>query len=42
MKLDGSQSRKHTTIKDKQGNKSDKLPVYTGEDDISGIVEVKL
>ncbi|CAD8058956.1 unnamed protein product [Paramecium primaurelia] len=39
--LDGIETRKHTRFVDKQLGVL-KLPVYTGDDDISGVVEVKM
>ncbi|CAK93217.1 unnamed protein product (macronuclear) [Paramecium tetraurelia] len=41
VSLDGIETRKHTRFTDKQLGAL-KLPVYTGDDDISGVVEVKM
>ncbi|KAL4461707.1 hypothetical protein ABPG73_005699 [Tetrahymena malaccensis] len=41
IELDGLEKRKKTTIRPK-GQEPFKLPVYTGEDDISGIIDVRI
>ncbi len=41
MTIDPNARKKHATFVDRVGAKS-KLPVYTGDDDISGVVEVRL
>jgi len=41
IKIDGLESRKHITVKDKDG-KSNKLPLFLAEDDISGNVEINI
>jgi len=41
IKIDGLDKRKHIPVKDKEGQ-SVKLPLYTGDDDISGTVELSM
>lgn len=41
IKIEGLENRKHTTIREKNCDPK-KLPVYIGDDDISGTIDVKL
>lgn len=41
IRVDGVESRKHAAIKEKNGP-AKKLPIYLSEDDISGVVEIRM
>lgn len=42
IKLDGVESRRHVPIKTKDGKGSEKLPLYQGDDDISGVINISI
>ena len=41
IKIEGLEGRKHTTIREKNQDPK-RLPIYTGDDDLSGTIDVKL
>lgn len=41
IKIEGIESRKHSIIKEKNAEPR-RLPVFTGDDDLSGTIEIKL